>query len=260
MLEIVHFLMILELIPVKHGVNELKNLYIIAHYLNYILIYLASPSTDYFYSDKKNTIWFFLYTINYFFGLCLYARASISPGFQKTKKEQKNESDDRFYCETCEHHCQLRVSHCSICGGCVLRRDHHCTWLGTCVGQNNHLRFVCFLMIESITCISSTYLVIIGLYYRFRIGDNRYNGLMLLYLLPWGLFTTVFSIRLIFTQLRNILLNLTTWEMSRWDHITYLHGHIKGKSPFDKGVVNNIREFYSMANRKLVYARPRLFA
>ncbi|XP_064463469.1 palmitoyltransferase ZDHHC23-B-like [Ornithodoros turicata] len=45
-------------------------------------------------------------------------------------------------CGVCHVVRPARCSHCSICGHCVLRRDHHCVWLDTCVGEKNHRAFV----------------------------------------------------------------------------------------------------------------------
>lgn len=37
------------------------------------------------------------------------------------------------------------ISQSSVCGVCVLKREHHCMFAGYCVGHFNHRFFVLFL-------------------------------------------------------------------------------------------------------------------
>ncbi|EAX85480.1 DHHC zinc finger domain containing protein [Trichomonas vaginalis G3] len=234
-------------------------MFVFSHYINYIAVYLAAPSTDYFYSYNPSNFAFFLYTINYFVSMYFYSLAAKSPGYQNTPKQPKQENEDRFYCEKCEHHCLLRCSHCSACCACILRRDHHCIWLGQCVGQNNHAHFYIYIFLESINCIASLIFTLKGLFYRFKYHNKNYNGFLLIYLLPWAIYCSGLSFLIFLEQTNNILNNLTGWEVARWNNVSYLKGFPYKKSPFDKGVVKNVKEFFTMRGRKLIYPPPRLF-
>lgn len=54
------------------------------------------------------------------------------------------------YCERCRFVQPLRARHCRECGRCVARFDHHCFWVNTCIGEWNHLRFLVFMVCESV--------------------------------------------------------------------------------------------------------------
>jgi len=47
-------------------------------------------------------------------------------------------------CDKCLVVRPLRVHHCSVCKGCVMRMDHHCPWINNCVGQFNQKFFILF--------------------------------------------------------------------------------------------------------------------
>lgn len=54
------------------------------------------------------------------------------------------------YCSTCHIWRVPRLSHCSICGTCVLSHDHHCIFLNNCVGVRNYRHFLWFLLTVTI--------------------------------------------------------------------------------------------------------------
>ncbi|BFU19258.1 DHHC zinc finger domain containing protein [Entamoeba histolytica HM-1:IMSS-B] len=61
----------------------------------------------------------------------------------------KNYSLD--FCLKCNTIKQPRVTHCDICGTCILRHDHHSILLQTCIGQHNYLYYYLFVLFTVIT-------------------------------------------------------------------------------------------------------------
>ena len=60
------------------------------------------------------------------------------------------------YCKDCNyqypfHH---KLSHCYICGVCVIGIDHHCGVFGKCIARNNIFWFYCFIVSTFISIIS----------------------------------------------------------------------------------------------------------
>lgn len=49
------------------------------------------------------------------------------------------------YCIICDIYRPLDASHCSLCGHCILEKDHHCIWFSNCIGRNNMKNFYIFI-------------------------------------------------------------------------------------------------------------------
>ncbi|TMW56759.1 hypothetical protein Poli38472_006769 [Pythium oligandrum] len=76
--------------------------------------------------------------------------------------------DNEFYskriCSTCKTIKLARSKHCSICNICVPRFDHHCVWLNSCIGEENHLSFLRFLLMNVVLCSYGSYVLFFLLY------------------------------------------------------------------------------------------------
>jgi palmitoyltransferase len=54
---------------------------------------------------------------------------------------------DGNHCEKCGiKRDKAHIGHCSMCGSCVLNRDHHCFWIDNCIGYLNHKCFLSYLI------------------------------------------------------------------------------------------------------------------
>lgn len=53
-------------------------------------------------------------------------------------------------CEPCKYIKPPRVSHCSTCGGCIMKLDHHCMWTQNCIGYRNQRPFFLFTVYMTI--------------------------------------------------------------------------------------------------------------
>ena len=60
----------------------------------------------------------------------------------------------------------------SVCGVCVLKREHHCMFAGYCVGHFNHRFFVLFLAWLWLGVLYCTYLNSLYVW----TGENSYDG------------------------------------------------------------------------------------
>ena len=53
-------------------------------------------------------------------------------------------------CDKCNYVKPPRISHCSTCGGCIMKLDHHCMWTQNCIGYRNQRSFYLFTMYMTI--------------------------------------------------------------------------------------------------------------
>ena len=67
----------------------------------------------------------------------------------KGKKNKK-------YCKDCNFNYPYhkKLSHCSICGICVIGIDHHCGVFGKCIAKRNIFWFYCFIFSTFISIFS----------------------------------------------------------------------------------------------------------
>ena len=185
----------------------------------------------------------------------------------------------QHYCKTCKHVRPLRSKHCRTCNRCVSRFDHHCVYTNNCVGAKNHFAFVFFLTVELLHVACMGYLIYYTLVYLYQ--DEEWN--VFSFHLAWQLFMTVYCwagvVILWLMQMSNVATNWTTNERINRHKYEYLRGvegegeekgdeesgekkkkkeegggcdmvammrsFYKGTSPFDKGVLQNMRLLYN---------------
>ena len=232
--------------------SSYRQLYLLFHHVGYYFWILASTGfTKSFLSDYP---WLF-YAIVFLLTLSLdfYSRACGPPGFVT---EEPPNPDGLFFCQVCQLHCPLRAMHCRTCNRCVQRRDHHCPWTGTCVGRDNHLMFLLFLFTEAMLMILVCSVIFLGMFEKKPplqwISDN-WGSLCIIALC---LFDLGLVCGLAFSHVRWAMYNVTTWELSRRDRITYMKGYPVGSYPFSRGWLENLKEFLTMAHTKKVWEKP----
>lgn len=181
-------------------------------------------------------------------------RVCKGPGYVDKKiAELCKNTKNCFYCGKCEFRIPLRSAHCSSCNGCVLRRDHHCAWVGKCIGLKNHFHYVLFLI-----CV----MFVDGIYIfqnlntpskKGPLSEWIFTSMQSAIVVGFGCFSILSPLVLLPTHLIFVATNKTTWEVSRRDKISYLRNQGKYFNPWDKGLINNIKEFVMMANNPPVY-------
>ncbi|KAH9922222.1 DHHC palmitoyltransferase-domain-containing protein [Fomitopsis serialis] len=103
----------------------------------------------------------------------------------------------------------LRAHHCAACGTCVLRYDHHCPWIGQCVGARNYKFFVIFLEWALLFC-SWTFSTLVA--DQAKSGHVDPEKIVIIVL---SAFFVLFTVSLLLSQARLIMLNTTTVESLR---------------------------------------------
>ena len=187
-------------------------------------------------------------------------------------------------CERCGHFCPMRGKHCKACGRCVPRFDHHCFWLGTCVGARNYGTFVALSWAMSAAIWWGVMLMVPNCFvapwlpaHHAHTGADeapvectRTWDLFLVASFNWlplvtaavGAGMGVMVGLLFMVHMWLSATNVTTYEFLRPARLPYLTSRSRRKesSPFDRGVVGNLREalFPSSANldRALLFQRP----
>ncbi|KAL7538180.1 hypothetical protein ACHAXR_008346 [Thalassiosira sp. AJA248-18] len=178
----------------------------------------------------------------------------------------------RKYCNKCQIHPPLRSHHCNICNRCIATFDHHCLFLDTCIGERNHFRFWLFLVLN-VVCLQIALDIVgsssssgghVGVVPRsmgtsLLLGHNEYTGesqlpmlsirigqviIILSKMYMYSIYTIATLLWIIHTTLA--LVNNTTFEMTKGsEHIDYLTGTGMMDFPFGRGLLNNIRMFFS---------------
>lgn len=156
--------------------------------------------------------------------------------------------DTKKVCQVCGPYVGLRTHHCRACTRCVQGFDHHCFWLGTCVGQNNHSRFLAYM-------VSETILVAYGVH-------NGLTALRLSAHKPWTWVETMaalytMDVLVLFIVIGGlccfhsflVLSNQTTHEIVRGQALEYLKPLPVGVSPFSRGPIQNVFNF--ITNRRM---------
>eukprot|EP00096_Caligus_rogercresseyi_P015000 TRINITY_DN7452_c0_g1_i2.p1 TRINITY_DN7452_c0_g1~~TRINITY_DN7452_c0_g1_i2.p1 ORF type:complete len:504 (+),score=92.68 TRINITY_DN7452_c0_g1_i2:336-1847(+) len=164
------------------------------------------------------------------------------------------------FCSTCLIHRPIRSKHCSICDRCVAKFDHHCHWVGNCVGYKNHRHFIFYLLTLSFMVVFTLFGIVS--YYLGACGHpleedasifadlkNFFHCNSWLFFLAVNMIFHLFWVSILtICQLYQIgLLAMTTNE--RINAVRYKHfGRRADKgdfeSPFDKGFLRNIQEFF----------------
>jgi len=159
---------------------------------------------------------------------------------------QDRKAEPLNFCQICKFTQPLRTKHCDECGRCVARFDHHCAFIGSCVGQRNHLRFWVYLFVQTFFFGWSCRLILSA----YRSADSISGWLSLNALVfssSMALFTGFFlSFGLFVYHCYLMSTNQTTWEMVKRHKITYLKDLDYDFLPFDRGFLQNIRDFLTM--------------
>ncbi|XP_037933783.1 palmitoyltransferase Hip14 [Teleopsis dalmanni] len=196
--------------------------------------------------------------------ICFLKSWKGDPGIIKPTQEQRFKTivelserggigfEPSSFCSGCLVRRPIRSKHCSVCDRCVARFDHHCPWVGNCIGLKNHAYFMGFLWMLLIMCAwmlyggTSFYLNECNV--RFddfleglrRISNcNAWVGWVMgnaMLHMSWVVLLTVCQ------TYQMICLGMTTNE--RMNRGRYRHFQAKGgKSPFTRGVFNNLVDF-----------------
>ena len=206
------------------------------------------------YNFAKGLLFPFLIAIACFF----YFLTCTGPGFATSDESPFiQDPEHSWHCSICNITPPLRTTHCRKCGRCVLRRDHHCPWLGTCVGLNNHLFFVLYLVFDSIVFI----IFIKDTYPVTKLNDDSFiqwffTSFLCAIICAVGVFGFLQSLLLLPFHIFLILMNKTTWESNKSDHISYLKGWYSTIGPFSRGILLNIKEFVTMRWKNPTYQFP----
>ena len=180
-----------------------------------------------------------------------------------TKEESLPESQTlyshtrRKYCNKCHLDPPLRSHHCKICNRCIATFDHHCVFLDTCIGERNHFRFWLFVLLNVI-CLH-TALGIVGSSRHISIdmlSDDQNDDVRLMRLVQIGQAITILAKLYMYTiytaasllwliNTTIAIVNTTTFELTKGDHLDYLRGTSVMDFPFGRGILSNIQIFFS---------------
>ncbi|XP_068087441.1 palmitoyltransferase ZDHHC12 isoform X2 [Hyperolius riggenbachi] len=138
----------------------------------------------------------------------------------------------------------MRSRHCKSCNRCVRKYDHHCPWIGNCVGEKNHRVFMLYLIVQLVTLLWALQIAWSGFRYEATWSDWLYINLFLLVAFILINICTMVVGLLLVSHLYLISSNFTTWEFMSYYRISYLKQRDSDSSPFDRGVLCNLWNFF----------------
>ena len=231
----------------------LRNFYLLLHYAA-VLSYTFAPCTVFSESFFSKKMIFYLFMLGLFFtSMHFYTQSCGYPGYQT---EEPAKTDGLFYSQDALMHCQVRACYCRECKRIVLRRDHHCPWTANCIGRDNNLAFLYFTIFEAVMGVFVSLDIIASLYFCWFVEKIYISTILNLFTGAMGLFAVLFAGSLIMQNMRNAMKNVTVWENRCRDSITYLKEFPPWTSPFDKGWKENLKEFFTMKEKKMEWPLP----
>lgn len=245
-------------LAVRGASYNFQPLFLFLH-LSMFLDYFFTKDTYFFRSFYSQTpFYYYVFIMTYMTMLRFFVKSCSSPGFATKNDDLDDLNSDKFFCKHCQIYAPIRASHCHNCKKCILRRDHHCPWTHICVGRDNHVYFFFFSFFEFFSQTVPT----VDLYYnfiRYILSASHYEFAVILpyvIIIMVATYGSQMSFRLASYNFKTIYYNLTTWERARRSQISYLKYLPDGYSPFNKGIVGNIIEFFTMKEKKMKWEIP----
>ena len=232
----------------------MRNIYIGLHY-GFLCLYFILPNSffyDSFHNIKPYIFCLTMVMLTLF--MRYYALSCQGAGYQTTEPPNP---EGLFFSKDAGIHCPVRSCYCRICKKVVLRRDHHCPWTGHCIGRDNNVYFLMFTLIESIILSLITLDGIRSMYLNWVQGYGFIMFLFNVIFLCATCFAAGFTSMMTMQTLQTVSKNLTIWEAKCHNKITYLRDYPEWVSPFDKGMIQNFKEFFTMRKNKTVWEIPK---
>tara|TARA_B110000977_G_scaffold99048_3_gene130195 strand:- start:15824 stop:16873 length:1050 start_codon:yes stop_codon:yes gene_type:complete len=175
------------------------------------------------------------------------SRTSGSSDVHENNEDDVEETPEEIPCGQVCKHCDawqgLRTKHCHDCGRCVRKFDHHCFWVGTCVGEKNHARFTTYLCTETAGILWAFHISNTGVRY-YDTWDEIFSKNAGPVIMSFFLFIFILFVGgLCGFHVYCVVTGQTTWEIASKQKIRYLKNVPANVYAFDKGPVENVKQF-----------------
>ncbi|XP_030928408.1 probable protein S-acyltransferase 6 [Quercus lobata] len=145
------------------------------------------------------------------------------------------------YCRVCKIYRPPRSCHCAICDNCVEKYDHHCPLVGQCIALRNYRFFLAFVVSALVFFVYIFAFSCWRIHLRILRNGTGLFGLLkncpeTVALILFGAISIGFLGGLVLFHVYLTTKNQTAYENFR-------QSYVGSKNPFDKGILNNIKEF-----------------
>ncbi|ERN07818.1 palmitoyltransferase ZDHHC17 [Amborella trichopoda] len=191
------------------------------------------------------------------FGLC--RMLSGDPGFIKCNGTYLDRLDQNGT------HCSLRVRYCKRCEAHIWGLDHHCPAFGNCIGEKNHHLFMVlllgFIVAEALYIWCSVQLTMdLQILDKTRF-ESYFAGNLAISTTLFCLLQVVWQLVFLMWHIYCICCNIKTDEWVNWTKYSEFQTvvqpepgipfeRIRFKNPYDKGIINNIKEFLQLGRQR----------
>ncbi|KAL5197053.1 hypothetical protein ABZP36_000565 [Zizania latifolia] len=145
------------------------------------------------------------------------------------------------YCRICRNFRPPRSSHCAVCDNCVDKFDHHCPWISQCIGQRNY-RFYLLLVTLALAFYAYTF-AFSARRIRGRLDATSAGVFSLMRALPETFALAAFSFLAVCFLACLLAFHAFLVAMNQTSHDLYRDRYSSSPNPYNKGALNNIKEF-----------------
>jgi hypothetical protein len=177
------------------------------------------------------------------------AHSSVLRVFSTAALAEMERDGDGRLCETCRVWQPLRAHHSAHTGTCIVRFDHFCSLMRTPIGCANHRLFVAACLAHTLflgwASAEVGGLVLARCFGALAASSSVWVTIYTVLVLAGSQISLLIALILSAVELYAVSTNQLYVELFHRDRLSHFRGVPDDASPFDHGLVANVREFFA---------------